>query len=97
MSQLIPERPTVGALSVKTERLELKIDRLASRLDSIRKIAILQQKQIGKLQGMVRALITMGVADTVPAELLINQLEALSPDPGLQQVAELEGMEGWDD
>lgn len=97
MSQLIPERPTVGALNAKTERMELRIERLSDRLESMRKIAVLQQKQIGKLQGMVRALLTMGAADAIPAELLINQLEAISPDSGLQQLAELEGMGGWND
>lgn len=86
----------IAQLEVSQERLVLRYERLADFAEKLRQVVRQQQLQISHDRQLIRAAL-LDRASSVSPELLLSQLDALSPgtDSGIHAV--IAEMEGWDD
>lgn len=86
----------INHLEVGQEGLKLQCERLADFVEKLRLIVRQQQLQISHDRQLIRAALLDRVSSFSP-ELLLSQLDALSPgaDSGIH--AAIAEMEGWND
>lgn len=86
----------ISQLEVSQERLTLRYERMADFVEKLRQVIRQQQLQISHDRQLIRAALLDRVSSVSP-ELLLSQLDALSPgaDSGIH--AAIAAMEGWND